>query len=166
VTKIKKEKEYYEPIKKKFEELFKGKGEVHLEITANKKFSNKLKAQIGTNRDIIFSFLKEAAPDITGFIKREYSSDFIVVEFKKEKIKLDDIYQTRKYQELFDSKFTFLISLQTIPEEIKRLHKIVYALLYRPSIYCALVLVHYDEEINNFVEWYPENPFEKDLYWR
>jgi hypothetical protein len=63
---------------------------------ADKKFSNKLKAEIRDYRHIIFYFLKEVAPDITGFIKKDYSSDFIVIEVKAEAVKLDHIYQTRK----------------------------------------------------------------------
>lgn len=162
----KEEREYYQLIKAKLESLLKTRtNNFYLEITANKKFSNKLKAEVSSNRDIIFLFLKEASPDITGFIKREYSSDFIVVEFKKDKIKLDHIYQTRKYRDLFGAKFAFLISLQQIPEEIKRLHKVAFTLLSSPSIYHGFVLVHFDEKSGNFVEWYPENPFKKDLYW-
>ena len=166
-AKKKKEREYYQLIKAKLESLFKMRTDnFHLEITANKRFSNKLKAQVRSNRDIIFLFLKEASPDITGFIKREYSSDFVIVEFKKEKIKIDHIYQTRKYRDLFDAKFAFLVSLQPIPEEIKRLHKVEFMLLHSPSIYRAFALAHFDEKSGNFVEWYPENPFEKDLCWR
>ena len=50
---------------------------------------------------ITFYFLKEAAPDITGFIRKQYATEFVVVEIKRNTIKLDDIYQTRKYAELF-----------------------------------------------------------------
>ena len=109
----KKEKEYYEAIKTNLEQLLAARSvPFHLEITADKKFSNELKAHIEPNRDIIFHFLKEAAPDITGFIKKSHFPDFIVVEVKKETIKLDDIYQAKKYQDLFNAKFTFLVSLQ------------------------------------------------------
>jgi len=120
----KQEKVYYPLIKTNLEDLLEARTtNFYLEITANKKFSDKLKAEIREGRDIVFQFLKEASPDITGFIKDKYSSDFIVVEFKREKIKLDDIYQTKKYRELFDAKFTFLISSEPIPTEIKRLDK-------------------------------------------
>ncbi len=44
---------------------------VHLEVTANKTFSNTLKAQIDRSRNLIFSFLREASPDLTGFVKRD-----------------------------------------------------------------------------------------------
>lgn len=163
----KKEAEYYPLIKAKLEELLKTKTiNSYLEITASKKFSNKLKAEIREGRDIIFLFLKEASPDITGFIKKDSWADFIVIEFKRDKIKLDDIYQTRKYRDLFDAKFVFLISLNPIPEEIKRLHKTTYEILSMPHYSYAFVLVQFDEKVGNFIEWYPENPFEKDTYWK
>lgn len=161
------EKEYYELIKFKIEDLLNTRiNNFYLEITANKIFSNKLKAKIQPGRNIIFQFLKEVAPDITGFIENKYSSDFIVVEIKNEKIKLDHIYQTKKYKDLFDSKFTFLVSSEHIPEEIKRLDKAAHSLLSSSSIYQAFVLVYFNDKIKEFVEWYPENPFEKDLYWK
>src|SRR4030042_3009506 len=106
-----KEREYYEIIRAKLNDLVGARfGSCHLEVTADKKFSNTLKGQIGRYREIIFSFLKEAAPDITGFIKKEYATDFIVVEVKKDRIKLDDIYQARKYAELFDARYALLLS--------------------------------------------------------
>lgn len=162
----KQEKEYYEIIKAKIEGLLKTKSNnFHLEITADRKFSNRLKAEIDRNRNIIFHFLKEAAPDVTGFIKGRYSSDFIVLEIKKDAIKLDHVYQTKKYADLFNSKFAFLVSLQAIPEEIKRLHRSTHELLSFSSYHRTFVLVHFDDKSNEFVEWYPENPFEKDWYW-
>lgn len=158
------ERDYYEPIKTKLEELIKTKfSNHHLEITADKKFTNKLKAEISPHghRDIIFHFLREAAPDITGFIKGEYSSDFIVIEIKNEEIKIDDIYQTRKYAELFNAKYALLISTKEIPEEIKRLSKVVYSFLSGGYAYERITLVYFDAESGNFIEWFEKNPFEK-----
>ncbi len=155
------EKELYKPIKAKVEEILKPKfSDFYLEITADKKFSNKLKAEIPDYRHIIFYFLKEVAPDITGFIKKNYSSDFIVIEVKAEAVKLDHIYQTRKYAELFDAKYALLVSIEEIPEEIKRLSKTVHSLLSLPG-YKHMTLVHFDDETKKFVEWFPENPLEK-----
>jgi len=50
----------------------------------DKQFSNVLQSQIDSSRDLIFAFLKEAAPDITDFVKKDSSSprEFIVVEIK------------------------------------------------------------------------------------
>lgn len=163
----KKESEYYGVIKTKLEEFIKTNFNInfHLEITANKNFSNKLKAEIspGGERDIIFRFLKDAAPDISGFIKNEYSSDFIVIEFKNEEIGIDYIFQTKKYAELFKAKYALLISTQEIPVEIKRLSKVVYPLLSNGYGGERITLVHFDEEKGDFVEWFEENPFIKGL---
>lgn len=164
----KEEKEYYPLIKVRMEKLLKTKaGDVYLEITANKKFSDRLKNEIPSGRDIIFNFLKQAAPDITGFIKKgEHSSDFIVVEFKKQKIKLEDVYQAKKYQDLFNAKFTFLLSLLPVPEELKRLDKVTN--LFRSGLpyFYAFVLSQFDDNTKEFEGWYPENPFEKEIYWK
>ena len=93
-----KEREYYEIIRDRLTELLGSQPDsFHLEITADKRFSNILKEGIGQYREIIFYFLREAAPDITGFIKKQYSTEFIVVEVKRDIVKIEDIYQTRKY---------------------------------------------------------------------
>jgi hypothetical protein len=158
------ERDYYELIKRKLDEIIRTEfNNFHLEITADKKFSNKLKAEISPHghRDIIFHFLKEAAPDITGFVKGEYSSDFIVIEIKNEEIKIDDIYQTRKYTGLFNAKYALLISTKEISEEIKRLSKVVYSLLSSGYSSERITLVQFDAEKGNFIEWFEKNPFEK-----
>lgn len=156
------ESQLYEPIKAPLEKIIKSKfGDVHLEVTANRKFSNKLKAEISPHghKDIIFHFLREAAPDITGFIKGQYSSDFIAVEVKDEQIKIDDIYQTRKYAELFGAKYALLVSTHEIPEEIKRLSKVAHQLLSGGQGYERIALVHFDPKKSEFVEWHEKNPF-------
>lgn len=162
--KVGRERDYYETIKTKLDELIRSRfSNVYLEITAEKKFTNKLKAEISPHghRDIIFHFLKGAAPDITGFIKGEYLSDFIVIEIKNEEIKIDDIYQTRKYAELFNAKYALLISTKEVPEEIKRLSKVVYSLLSSGYSYERIILIEFDAKKGNFVEWFEKNPFEK-----
>lgn len=162
-----KENNYYPLIKQKFTELFELKGyKVYFEVTANKKFSNKLKSRISDYRHIIFYFLKDVAPDITGFVEKDSFLDFVIIEVKNEDIKLDHIYQTKKYADLFEAKFAFLVSTKEIPEEIKRLSKIVYPLLSAPSVYQSRTLVHFDEKTQSFKDWFAENPFEKELFWR
>jgi hypothetical protein len=162
-----KEQDYYPIIQRKFVELFESKGcKAYLEITANKKFSNKLKSKISDYRHIIFYFLKDVAPDITGFVEKGSFTDFVVIEVKDEEIKLDYIYQARKYADLFEAKFMFLVSTKEIPQEIKALSKVVYPVLSAPSIYHSRTLVYFNGETESFKDWYPENPFEKELYWR
>lgn len=155
------EREAYPHIKNWLEEQLKTRfTDFHLEITADRKFSNTLKQQIDRNRDLIFNFLKEAAPDITGFVKGDYSREFIVVEIKNKPIKLDDIYQTRKYAELFDARYALLVSTEEIPEEIIRLSKVVFPYLLSLPAYKQLTLVHFGDNAKNIV-WFPDNPFMK-----
>ena len=154
------ERETYPHIKNWLEEQLKTCfTDFHLEVTADRKFSNILKQQIDRNRDLIFNFLKEAAPDITGFVKGDYSKEFIIVEIKNKPIKLEDIYQTRKYAELFDARYALLVSTEEIPEEIIRLSKVVFSLLSLPA-YKQLTLVHFGDNAKNIV-WFPDNPFIK-----
>lgn len=162
-----KERRLYEPVRALLADTLKPKcSEVFLEITADKKFSNKLKAHLGQNQDIILLFLKDGAPDITGIFKVRsgttewYSTNFIVVEIKSEKLKLDDIYQTKKYAELFNAKLALLVTTEEIPEELKRLSKVVFSLL-TSSAYQNFCLIQFDEKTNAFVDYFPENPFLK-----
>lgn len=157
------EKELYKPIKEALEDLIKSifsNKEVHFEITAEKTFSNKLKSQIPDYLEIIFPFLKDVKPDITGLLKQDYGSEIIVVEVKDELIKLDHIYQVKKYAELLNAKYALLIFTHEIPEEIKRLCKKVYAVLSLPA-YNKITLVYYDKNENQFREWFEEIPFKK-----
>lgn len=140
------ERGYYESIKAWLEQILKEKyASFHLEITADRQFSNVLQAQIDSNRDLIFAFLKEAAPDITGFVKKDSSSprEFLVVEIKANPIKLDDIYQVRKYAELFDARYALLVSNWEIPEKITRLSRVVFPLLTLPA-YKQVTLVNWN----------------------
>ncbi len=161
------EKDYYEPIRKEFEKLLSSNGTAYLEITANKVYSNKIKAEIPYDRDLIFNFLKDAPPDILGFVKSgilgiNLSTDFVVIEVKDEILKLDHIYQARKYAELFHAELAFLVSTMEIPEELKRLSKVITALLKLPKR--NLVLVQFDPLTNKIVAWHEENPFESFSY--
>jgi hypothetical protein len=160
---VDRERRLYEPVRTLITEILKLKfSEFHLEITANRTFSDKLKSQVGSNRDIVFSFLKDAAPDITGFIREQYVVPFIVVEIKSARLKLDDIYQAKKYAELFDAKYALLVSTEEIPEELKRLSKVDFMLFYIGD-YKAFGLAQFDEERNLFKEYFPENPFLKTI---
>ena len=163
------EEKYYDLIKEKLTELFKEKGaNVYLEVTANKTFSEQLKSKIPSGREIIFLFLRKAAPDITGFIKGSALPGFVVVEVKRNKIDLDDIYQLKKYADLFDAKFAFLFSFKPIPEEIKRISRNPLFLLskLRSDIYQAFTLAHFDEQACKFVEWFEKDPFSESIYWK
>ncbi len=133
---------------------------IYLEITADEKSpSNTLKSKISPGRDLIYLFLKSARPDLTGFIEVNQILDFIVVEFKNDTISLDDIYQLKKYADLFDAKYSLLVSTREIPFEVKRLRDVVSDLLSRAAGYRGLTLVHYDPVKGSFLDWFPEDPF-------
>jgi len=152
------ESELYEPIKTKVEEILKARSRTyHLEITAEKPFSNKLKRKISDYREIIFLFLKEVRPDITGFIE-DGLTEFIVIEIKNEPIKLDHIYQVRKYAELLDARYALLVTTEIIPDEIKRLSRVAYTLLSLPA-QKRMTLAKFNWETGEFDEWFAENPF-------
>lgn len=161
------EAQYYNLIKNKIEESFKNRegDRVYFEVTATA-ISEKIQDKIPEGKEIIFDFFSRRRPDIIGIIEKNHWSDYIIVEVKGNKITLEDIYQTKKYRDLLEAKFTFLISLKPLSARIKRVCKKIYPILGTRTIYDAFVLVHFDKETETFKEWYPENPFEKDLYWK
>ena len=163
----KKEEECYEIVKEKLSEQFKEKGvNVYLEVTSRGTFSNELKNKIPRGKEVIFLFLRKVAPDITGFVEGTVLPGFIVVEVKRGKLELDDIYQLKKYADLFEARFAFLVSLEPIPVEIKRLQEVLYLLTKLKETYQAFVLTHFDKNTEEFVEWFEENPFTSPIYWR
>lgn len=162
------EADFYEPIKERLENLFATKGkQAHLEITATKGLSEKLKQKIPQNREIVFVFLKKK-PDLFGFVDEQYSSDLITIEVKEKIEKLNDIYQAKLYKEVFDAKYGFLIVTQPIPEEIKRLCRNTFNILRSSGddTYRFLAIGQFDKESGSFVDWFEKNPFEEEYYWK
>lgn len=155
------ERALYESVKVWLERLLEQNyASVRLEVTAYKQFSNVLQSQIDPYRELVFAFLKEAAPDITGFVKKDSSSlrEFVVVEVKAGPIKLDDIYQVRKYAELFDARNALLLSTSEIPEKIIRLSRIVPSLLTLHGGYGKVTLVRFEDN-GSRVTWSSDCPF-------
>jgi len=155
-----KETELYEPIRlyliNKFWDKFEN---CTLEDTHKGKFSENIKKEIPQYHDIIFSFLRKERPDLTGYVKQTYGTDFITVEIKSERIKLDDVYQAKKYADLFQAKYGFLLSTHKIPTEIKRLHNRTYIL--RTTVgYQNLILGQYSTSQKSIIEWFEKSPFE------
>ena len=148
-------------LKDKFKQIEPLFGNRHLELTHTGKFSEKLKREV--KDDIVFSFLKKrASPDITGFLKGPFSdTQFITVEVKRKRIVLDDIYQAKKYADLFRAKYGFLLSSEPIPEEIKRLSRTTN--IFVTSEGRSIKIAQYIEENGKILDrtWFPENPFEE-----
>ena len=147
-------------LKEKFKQIKPLAGSYHLELTYTGKFSEKLKREV--KDDIVFSFLKKrASPDITGFLKSILGTDFITVEVKRKGIVLDDIYQAKKYADLFRAKYGFLLSSEPIPEEIKRLSRTTNILVTSEGR--SIKIAQYNEKNGKILDrtWFPENPFEE-----
>jgi len=104
---------------------------VHLEITATGgKFSKEMNKSLD-NAAFYFVKSERQSPDIMGYVIEDESpfgfgisahqaQNHIVVEVKNESISIADIYQTKRYGEVFDAKYAFLISTEPIAEEIRR----------------------------------------------
>lgn len=126
------EEELYEPVRQYISRRLNAyPARYHLEITSHGRFSETLKRLIP--EDIVFSFLRTEFPDLTGFILRKnieiraatckHVRSFIVVEVKTGRLTLEDVYQAKRYGDLFKAEFALLVSLEPIREEIKRLHE-------------------------------------------
>ncbi len=162
------EEDFYQPIKERLEDLLAATGRrFHLEITARKGLSEKLKASVPHGREIVFAFLRKR-PDLFGFLEGQYDNDLVTVEVKDEATKLEDIYQAKLYKEVFGARYGFLITTAAIPEDIKRLCKGNLDIFHSAgdSIYRFLAIGQFDKEKGRFAEWFEENPFEQDQYWK
>jgi len=82
-----------------------------------------------------------------------------VVEIKNRKIKIDDIYQIRKYAELFNTKYSLLITTKEIPEEVKRLSKTGHTFFSGSYGYEKIVLSYFDIKKEMFIDWFEEANF-------
>jgi len=161
------EKELYKIIKIYLEERFRldGLGEsdysYYLAITSEGKFPEKILNQVPEQNEIIFSFLKKKnSPDLTGFVKEGRFTHFITVEIKNNTITLEDVYQAKRYADLFRAKYGFLLSTKPIPTTIKRLCK-RFLILNIVGTADRLRLAQYDVERTVVIEksWFPESPF-------
>lgn len=157
----------YVPVQTKLGELLGGVvGNCYLETGSSKDFSEKLKASIPIGREIIFSFLGRRL-DILGLVEREYQKDLITVEVKEKSLKLDDVYQAKMYKEVFGARYAFLVTAAPIPEELKRLCTTAPSILRSVDDHISrfLAIAQFSPALG-FVDWFEENPFEKEHFWK
>lgn len=167
------ERELYESIRSHLKVCFVLKFEgnenfqqLYLNTTSDGKFPEEILSRIPQHEEIIFSFLKKKnSPDLTGFIKLVSGGyadfQFITVEIKDSTVKLDDVYQAKRYADLFRAKYGFLISTKPIPTTIKRLCNRIPILYIAGTSYEKLKLAQFDIGQKKIVEksWFPESPF-------
>jgi hypothetical protein len=165
IIKKKKEEPLYEPIKnalqRELEEYLNSQkerigertfvGKVHLEITANGRFSEELK-EVLDNDALSIIRVEKFSPDIMGFIqKTQYLKELITVEVKCDKITVQNISRAKLYADIFNAKYGMLISPKGIGEEIKRF------ISNRYAIRGNVIIAQFDEANNKF-------NFDKKLY--
>ena len=112
------ESDLYLPIKKDIYQTLKEAGceGLHIEITANNSFSNLLRKKFG---EVLSLLDKSFSPDLSGLYHKNGEKK-IILEVKKEKITIQNIYQTISYQELIDADIGLLVSPEEIPLQIKK----------------------------------------------
>lgn len=162
------ETKYYSIVRDWLQELLKQQFPwCHLEITANGKFSGKIKEHIPQGREIIFHFLKQAAPDLVGFVTRERGRGVVVVEVKTTIIRLKDLSQVRGYAELFGARWSLLLSAKEIPEEFRRLYQVAPEAFSTLTGHGTITLGWLREQSGELtVQWFPTDPFAKGLLYR
>ncbi len=115
-----KEEELYLPVMKLLETMFAEVGECHLEISASG-ISEGMKKHLD---DPAINILQTESkkPDIFGYIlaEKSYFKRRIVVEIKKGHLTIDDVYQVKKYAEILDAYYAFLISPKGFKEIYRR----------------------------------------------
>jgi hypothetical protein len=164
-----KEKELYAPVKSALELLFKPFG-VGLIAVTSKRIPDEIKERL--DRDSLFYARSvKLIPDIMGYLWPSRKNDppiflrpgLIVAEVKRGPLKLWDIYQTRMYSELFDSRIAFLVSDTRIPVELRRFLEehdyILHSHEGSHPLYIG-VLANSRAQVNwNSISWYPIDPF-------
>lgn len=108
-----KEKDLYEPVMKALEKDFSVLGDCFFEITATR-ISNNMKRYLD---DMIVLILgtEGKKPDIMGIVKIKHKSGYeekqlLVVEVKIGSLSFDDLYQLKKYAEMFSAQYAILVS--------------------------------------------------------
>jgi hypothetical protein len=165
------EKELYEPVRRHLWNCFQPPkfDYAYLAVTSDGNFPEEILTHVPQYEEIIFAFLKKKnSPDITGFVELVTKTEpkyatfqFITVEIKNAVIKLEDIYQAKRYADLFKAKHGFLISTKPIPTTIKRLCEKIPILYIAGTQYDKLRLAQFDVEKNKIIEesWFPKSPF-------
>lgn len=137
----------------------------YLEVTADGKISERIKVQLD---DAALYLLKteRRVPDIIGIIYDgsllpapfKGQDKLLVVEVKKHKIRLEDVYQIKSYAEIFKADHAVFITCEPVPEELKRIFDKRPELLGY-SIGKNIAVAQFDVKSGKFVSWFPSKPF-------
>ena len=118
-----KEQELYNTVLKVLEQKFKTLGDVHLENTSKKRFSEELKEQLD-DYSLFILRVESMSPDLTGYLNKKegYRGEkcVIVVEIKRDRPTLKDIYQTKRYAEILQATYALLIAPKKLSTERRK----------------------------------------------
>jgi hypothetical protein len=162
------EKNFYDPITKHLGELLSAVASGFcLETVATKGLTERAKQAIPQGREIVFAFMKDR-PDIIGVVDGQFSKHLLVAEVKENSPTLEDIYQIKRYKEVFEARYAFLITVGPIKEELKRLCRNTPTILrsLADDSFRFLVLAQFWPGTAQFIDWFAANPFEQDFYWK
>jgi hypothetical protein len=164
------EADLYEPVMSCLRDAFAAVGKsVHLEVGATTGLSEQIKGAIPEDKNIIFSFLRQHRPDIIGVIEGEpFLSRFVIAEVKAKSLTLENIYQAKRYKGLLEARAGFLVTVHPIPEDLRRLCAQNWDILSSASDggYKFLAICRFDIETGKFIDWFRENPFQKEHFWK
>ena len=161
------EKDLYERVRAALEASFAAIGKKAVcETGATKGLGEKMKALIPPGNDIVFRFLNRR-PDIVGYVeKEEWTNTLFIAEVKHGSLTIQAIYQAKMYKELLGATFGFLISMQPIAEELKRLLRRIPIILGSAGdhTFHFLALGRFDLESGTFADWFANRWQEGDPF--
>jgi len=161
------EADLYDPVQAKLGECLSAVGRAfYLEPAAVKGLSETVKAVIPAGQEIVFSFFRRK-PDLIGYVSGEFAKDLITVEIKEKSLTIEDVYQAKMYKEVFGARYGFLVTAAPIPEALKRLCRQNFSILHSVSdgIRAFLSIAQF-HRVGGFIDWFEENPFTKEFYWK
>jgi hypothetical protein len=164
------EAELYGPVMSGLREAFAAVGKsVQFEIAATAGLSEKAKRAIPKGSEIIFAFLNRHRPDIVGVIEGDvFLSSLVVAEVKATGLTPENIFQAKRYKELLGARCGFLVTVQPIPEDLKRLCDQNWDILCSASDggYKFLAICQFDPAAGTFIDWFRADPFQQEYVWK
>jgi len=133
------------------------------EVTAEG-VSDELQGKLGD--EILFLLgSRELRPDILGHVEHPvesktfyYHKFFVATEVKEGSPTINDLFQAKKYGEIYEAAVTLLVSTEKPEERLLRLLKRNPVLLHLPMSMFSAYLCKFSEKSEAIDWWYPEPP--------
>jgi len=112
---------------------------------------------------------RELRPDILGRVEYPlqdkpfyYSRFFVTAEVKDGPPTINDLFQAKKYGEIYEAAISLLVATEKPEERLLRLLKRKSVLLHLPMSMFRVYLCRYSAEVQAFTWWFPEEPRRKE----